>query len=185
MAKNVQFLGMSASQLSTVLGLARQCIVDTTAWTLRVMDGVTPGGFALLSARNNLSDIPNPTLARNALGLGSAAVEDTSFFDLAGAAEAAQAAAEAASDPVGSAATAQTNAISTSEAFATAADVTNLNAAKAYADAGDTSHLATAEAYTNSQIAAQGLRIGTAEIFVQSGGSPPGGMQNGDICVIL
>lgn len=49
------------------------------------------GTTALLKA-NNLSDLDNAATARSNLGLGSAAVHDTSFFDLAGAAAAAQAA---------------------------------------------------------------------------------------------
>lgn len=51
----------------------------------------------------NLGDLGDVTIARVNLGLGSAAVEDVSAFDPAGAAAAAQ----AASDPAGSAAAAQ------------------------------------------------------------------------------
>lgn len=49
------------------------------------------GTTALLKA-NNLSDLNSAASARTNLGLGSAAVQNTSFFDLAGAAAAAQAA---------------------------------------------------------------------------------------------
>ncbi len=45
-------------------------------------------GYVPLNRALNLSDIPSPATARTNLGLGSAAVESTSAFDVAGAAEA-------------------------------------------------------------------------------------------------
>lgn len=117
MAKTVQFLGMTAAQAVLFTGLPRQVIVDTNAWTLRVQDGITPGGFALLVAGNNFSDIGNKTIARDNLDLGTAAIHDATDFDVAGAAAAAQA-----------------TAISTTEAFATAADVVVTTNANTHAD---------------------------------------------------
>lgn len=52
---------------------------------------------------------------------------------------------------------------------------TDFDAAGAAASA-----LTTAEAYTNSQIAAQGLRIGTAKVWVQSA-DPGASAQDGDV----
>jgi hypothetical protein len=52
------------------------------------------------------------------------------------------------------------------------------------AAAAQSAAISAAAGNTSSAIAAQGLRIGTAAIFVQVGGSPPA-MNNGDICVIL
>lgn len=66
-----------------------------------------PTGSGGLLAANNLSDVASTSTSRTNLGLGSAATQNSSAFDAAGSAAAAQAAAEAASDPVGSAAAAQ------------------------------------------------------------------------------
>jgi hypothetical protein len=52
------------------------------------------------------------------------------------------------------------------------------------ASAAQSAAISAAASNTSSAISAQGLRIGTAAIFVQVGGSPPA-MNNGDICVIL
>lgn len=95
MSKTVQFLRMPTGAAAQFIGLPGQVIVDTNIWTLRVQDGLTAGGFLLLVASNNLSDIANKALARSNLGLGSAALNNTTDFDAAGAAAAALAAAEA------------------------------------------------------------------------------------------
>lgn len=78
--------------------------------------------LALLKA-NNLSDLVSVPAALANLGIGTAGLKPISFFDLAGAAAAAQAAAIAASDPVGSAAAAQAAAEAASDPVGTAAAI--------------------------------------------------------------
>jgi hypothetical protein len=70
-----------------------------------------------LFAVNNLSDVDDVAVARTNLQLGSAALADSGDFDAAGAAAAAQAAAEGNSDPAGSAATAQAVAIASNRSI--------------------------------------------------------------------
>lgn len=96
MAKDVQMVGQPTSQAAIYTGSQRQIIVDTGLWTVRVHDGITPGGFALLNASSNLGDLVNIAQARTNLGLGSAATQNSSAFDAAGTAASASAAAVAA-----------------------------------------------------------------------------------------
>lgn len=67
--------------------------VDTTLNKIKIGNGVTvwsllpfynPGASGALLAANNLSDLIDNTTARSNLGLGTAAVQDTTFFDAAG-----------------------------------------------------------------------------------------------------
>lgn len=80
----VQFVGMATAQASVYLGVARQCIVDTGANALRILDGMTPGGFATMMVNNNLSDLTDVGVARTHLELGTAALEDIGAFEAAG-----------------------------------------------------------------------------------------------------
>lgn len=63
-------------------------------------NGTIQSSSGALLAANNLSDVVSVSAARTSLGLGSAATQNTSAFDAAGAASTAQAAAEAASVPI-------------------------------------------------------------------------------------
>lgn len=76
---------------------------------------------ASMQRASNGSDIVSPPAFRTALGLGTAATQNSTAFDTAGAAATAQSNAIAASDPSGSAATAQANAIAASDAAGAAA----------------------------------------------------------------
>jgi len=130
------------AQATTALAAANAAAADAASASAAAAAAVASS----LQRASNLSDLANTTTARSNLGLGSAAVADTSAFDSAGSAttaqaaaiatasadatakaSAAQAAAIAASDPVGSAATAQANAIASAAADAT----TKANAAQA------------------------------------------------------
>lgn len=73
MAKHVQFFRLSGSQSSTYLGLEGELVVDLSGPTVRVHDGITPGGWQLLSAAGNLNELSNIPLARTHLGLGTIA----------------------------------------------------------------------------------------------------------------
>lgn len=88
MAKIVQQFRQPASQAATTVGLVGQLIVDTDLKTIRVQDGNTPGGFPLLVASNNFSDLTDLAAAKNNLGLGTAANHDAADFDAAGSASA-------------------------------------------------------------------------------------------------
>lgn len=90
MAKNVQFVRQISAVAGSYLGLFGQAIYDTGLNILRMHDGVVPGGYLLLGAHNNLSELLDKSAGRSNLGLGSAAVEDTTAFDVAGAAQAVQ-----------------------------------------------------------------------------------------------
>lgn len=89
MPRQVQMVRGATSSMGAYVGLQGQIVVDTTLWTIRVLDGVTPGGFVLLSGANNFSDVPNKPVAKSNLGLGTAADFDVGDFDPAGAATAA------------------------------------------------------------------------------------------------
>lgn len=65
MADQVKMRGGSESSSNNFTGAAREVTVDTTLWTLRVHDGVTPGGHKLLKSGNCLvveeADVCDPT----------------------------------------------------------------------------------------------------------------------------
>ena len=48
MSTQIQYLRGSAAQLNSFTGVAAEIVVDTTDWTLRVLDGSTTGGYALV-----------------------------------------------------------------------------------------------------------------------------------------
>jgi len=48
MSVQIQYLRGSAAQLNSFTGVAAEIVVDTTDWTLRVLDGATVGGYALV-----------------------------------------------------------------------------------------------------------------------------------------
>lgn len=80
MTKIIQQVMQDTIDASAYIGLPGVVIVDTGDYSLRVHDGVNPGGNKALSANNNLSELSNPALARDALGLGSASQNDTADF---------------------------------------------------------------------------------------------------------
>jgi hypothetical protein len=53
--KRVQQPGGTAGVVNAEIGLARQLLVDTTNWNLRLMDGGTPGGFEI----SMVKDLPD------------------------------------------------------------------------------------------------------------------------------
>lgn len=73
MAKHVQFFRLSGSDSSNYLGLEGELIVDLSGPTVRVHDGIAPGGWPLLTAAGNLNELSNKSLARTNLGLGTIA----------------------------------------------------------------------------------------------------------------
>lgn len=89
MAKHVQFYRLNGAQSAQYLGLVGEVVVDLSGPGLRVHDGVTPGGYRMLTGTGNLVELTNQAVARQNLGLGTASVQDTDFFDLAGTAVAA------------------------------------------------------------------------------------------------
>lgn len=98
-------LGSAATQPSSAFdpaGSAATAQANAEAASDPAGSAATVEGLAALKG-NNLSDLPNPVTARGNLGLGSAATHAVTDFDASGAAAAAQ----AASDPLGSAATVQ------------------------------------------------------------------------------
>lgn len=76
--RQVQQICMSSVDASAFVGLEGVLVVDRGFYALRVQDGVTPGGNPLLAAKANLADIDDPVIARENLGLGSAALLDAS-----------------------------------------------------------------------------------------------------------
>lgn len=80
MAKHVQFFRLNGSQSAQYLGLEGEVIMDLSGPTLRLHDGVTPGGYRLLSAVSNLAELTNLALSRTNLGLGSISTHDATEF---------------------------------------------------------------------------------------------------------
>lgn len=74
--KLVQQPAMSSADAAQFVGLAGALLVDKGIFALRVLDGVNQGGNLLLSAKANLADLTDASAARNALGLGTAALLD-------------------------------------------------------------------------------------------------------------
>jgi hypothetical protein len=144
MAKAVSMVRQTTSQASTFVGQIAQLIVDTGLWTIRVHDAATPGGFALLSGRNNLSDLADVVTARNNLDLGTAALSDVADFDAAGSADALVASITAAQ---ATATTGVTNAAAAQTTANTA--VTNAAAAQTAANTG-VANAATAQTTANA-----------------------------------
>lgn len=70
----VQQVCLSGPDALAFAGLEGVVIVDTSNYAIRVQDGVTPGGHLTLMADANLSDLTDKVQAREALGLGSAAL---------------------------------------------------------------------------------------------------------------
>ena len=98
MPRQVQMVRGATAAASAYVGLEGQLYVDLTAKAIRVLDGITPGGNMTAMAGNNLADLTDKAIARSNLSLGTAALSDASDFDVAGAAAAAQVAAEAYTD---------------------------------------------------------------------------------------
>lgn len=73
MTKNVQNVRQSTAVGSVFIGLLGQFIQDLGLNTIRVHDGATAGGFPLLGAANNLSDLVTPATARTNLDVYSKA----------------------------------------------------------------------------------------------------------------
>lgn len=67
MTKVVQLHRMNASQASVYTGPIGEAIVDISAFTLRIQDGATPGGYRLMSASLNLNDVADKAAARTNL----------------------------------------------------------------------------------------------------------------------
>lgn len=84
MSKIVQMFRLPGAQAAQYLGAEGQLVVDMAGPTIRVHDGVQPGGYRLLSGTGNLIELTNLPLARQNLGLGTAATQDADAFDAAG-----------------------------------------------------------------------------------------------------
>lgn len=54
--KEVQQAGASPAKLATLVGKAKQFIIDKTTWRPHVMDGSTPGGYPL-AFKKDIDDI--------------------------------------------------------------------------------------------------------------------------------
>lgn len=72
----VQQVCMSSVDASAFTAPEGVLVVDRGFYGLRVHDGVTPGGNLLMSSKANFADVDDPVIARQNLGLGSAALLD-------------------------------------------------------------------------------------------------------------
>lgn len=78
MTKVVQMVGGPTSSMGVYPGRARQITVNTDTWSIRVHDGVTPGGFSACMSQLNLSDLADAAVARN--NLGAAPINTPNFL---------------------------------------------------------------------------------------------------------
>lgn len=181
MSKTVQFLGMASAQASVFVGLERQVIVDTGLGSLRVLDGVTIGGFLCLNGSLNLGDLADVAAARSNLGLGTAALANTTAFDAAGSAAALVSSITAAASAASAAQTTATNAGAAAATAQTAANLGIANAAAAQTTANTgVANAATAQTTANTAVTNAAAAQATATAAMpKAGGTFTGAVELG------
>lgn len=72
--KEVKQAGASTAKLATLVGKAKQFIIDKTTWRPHIMDGSTPGGYPLAMVKD--FDVVNEALNTAITNCGGTPVQD-------------------------------------------------------------------------------------------------------------
>jgi hypothetical protein len=80
--KVVRFPGSTTGVLDVYNGFPRQVLIDTQTWTLRLMDGVTPGGFPVVHLRDFAEIFVNPAVVTQGTRLSVEVADDAGTPEL-------------------------------------------------------------------------------------------------------